>query len=193
MPPTNPSTSARPRRVAVLLAVLSLVLVACGGGEATEPAAADAEDPPTDGGEVIEVVLRDFAFDGLPATVAAGTRFTVVNEAEAELHELVAFRLPDDEDRSVEELTTLSPPELVAALGEPAAVLLATPGGPTIPAVGDGTLTEPGRYAIMCFIPTGADPQEYLDVAAETEDGPPQVDGGPPHFVHGMYAELTVE
>ena len=45
----------------------------------------------------------------------------------------------------------------------------------------------------MCFIPTGADPQEYLDAAAETDEGRPQVDGGPPDFVHGMYAELTVE
>ncbi len=45
----------------------------------------------------------------------------------------------------------------------------------------------------MCFIPTGVDPQEYLRVAAETEEGPPQVEGGPPHFVQGMHAELTVE
>ena len=60
-----------------------------------------------------------------------------------------------------------------------------------IAAVGDGTLAEPGRYVVLCLIPTGADPAEYL-AAAATSDGPPQVDGGPPHIAHGMFAELVV-
>jgi hypothetical protein len=174
-------------------AALALLLAACSGGDdgaADADAAAAAE---TDGeADVVEVTLQDFAFVGLPDQVEAGTRFTVVNEAESELHELVAFRLPDDESRPVSELAELAPGELVGALGEPSTVLLAAPGGPMIPAVGDGTLAEPGRYAVMCFIPTGVEPQVYLDVAAETEEGPPQVEGGPPHFVQGMYAELTV-
>jgi hypothetical protein len=76
--------------------------------------------------------------------------------------------------------------------GEPAMVLLAAPGGEQIAAVGDGTLAEPGRYLLFCAIPIGADPQEYLE-AAQTSDGPPQVDGGPPHFTAGMYGEVTVE
>jgi hypothetical protein len=76
--------------------------------------------------------------------------------------------------------------------GEPAMVILAPPGGgDTIPAVGDGTITEPGRYAIICSIPQGADPDAYLN--APPSDGPPQVDGGPPHFTLGMYAELEVD
>ena len=41
------------------------------------------------------------------------------------------------------------------------------------------------------MIPTGADPAVYLEAAAAS-DGPPQVDGGPPHVAHGMFAELTV-
>ena len=59
--------------------------------------------------------------------------------------------------------------------------------------VGDGTLDEPGRYAIMCFIPTGVAPDVYLEAAAESEEGPPDVGGGPPHFVHGMHAELRID
>ncbi len=177
-----------PRPLTPLVLLLALA-AGCSSGDATtaepDPAAAEAE--------VVEVTLVDFAFEDLPGSVPAGTRFTVVNEAERELHELVAFRLSDDDERSVEELTALSPVELVEALGEPTTVLLAEPDGPVIPAVGDGTLDEPGRYAIMCFIPTGVEPAVYLEAAAETEEGPPQVDGGPPHFVHGMYAELTVE
>lgn len=171
----------------------ALLLAACGTetdpeAAASLPGADDASD-----GDVVEVSLVDFAFVGLPDAVPAGTRLTVRNDADAELHEVVAFRLDDADDRTVDELAELSPPELGAALGEPTTVLLATPGGPQIDAVGDGTLSEPGRYALMCFIPTGVEPQVYLDAAAATEEGPPQVEGaGPPHVVQGMRAELTV-
>lgn len=192
------NTTIRRASPAVALAAVLALLAACSGDDAAadtpEPAAAaveEAADEPTD--DVVEVGMADFAFVGLPESVPAGTRFTVNNLAETELHELVAFRLADDDDRAVEELTQLAPGELVEALGEPATVLLQAPGGDQIPAIGDGTLSEPGRYAIMCFIPTGADPQEYLEAAAASEGGPPQVDGGPPHFVQGMFAELIVE
>jgi hypothetical protein len=187
--PYRPSRLSRTVLAGTALAVL---VGACGDADD-----AGTDQPSTDvgGAAPIEVRMVDYTYEGLPSTVPAGTRFAVVNGSATELHELVAFRLPDGEDRPIGELLTLAPPELIGALGgEPVAVLLAAPGGPMIPAVGDGTLAEPGRYAIVCFIPTGADPQEYLDVAAETEEGPPQgVAGGPPHFVNGMAAELTVE
>ena len=60
-----------------------------------------------------------------------------------------------------------------------------------IKAVGDGKLTEKGRYAVICTIPTGADPQAYLN--APPSDGPPNVPGGPPHLVNGMFGEITVK
>ena len=172
-----------PRRASVATILVTTLIVA-GCTTAAEP------EPEAD--DTVEVRLVDYGFDGLPDEVAAGTQLTITNEADAELHELVAFRLPDDESRSVTELAQLPPEELMATLGDPVTVLLAEPGGETVAAVGDGTLTEPGRYAILCFIPTGVDPSEYLQAAAESEGGPPQVDGGPPHFVHGMIAELTV-
>lgn len=60
--------------------------------------------------------------------------------------------------------------------------------------MGDGTLDKAGRYALLCFIPTGVDPADYLAAAEETAEGPPQIeDAGPPHFVHGMHAELIVD
>lgn len=181
------SRTVRSIRHLTLLTAGLLTLSACAGDVADAPATTPVAE------EVVEVELVDFDFVGLPDTVDAGTRFTVTNTAQRELHELVAFRLPDEDERSIEELAELQPGELVAALGEPVTVLLAEPGGEQIPAVGDGTLNEPGRYAIMCFIPTGVDPAEYLEAAAEVEEGPPQVEGGPPHFVHGMAAELLVE
>ncbi|MFP3907004.1 MAG: hypothetical protein ACLFWR_08215 [Acidimicrobiales bacterium] len=93
----------------------------------------------------------------------------MVNEAPSELHELVAVLLPEDEDRSVDELVGLPPEEMGPALFavEPATVLMAAPGGEQIAAVGDGTLSEPGRYAILCVIPTGVEPEVYFAAAAE--------------------------
>jgi hypothetical protein len=146
------------------------------------------------GGETVTVTLVDYAFEDLPASVPAGTTFTIDNQSQAELHEMVVIPKPAGETRSAEELVQLPEAELDALFGsgEPTMVLLQPPGGgPVIPAVGDGTISEPGDYIVICAIPTGADPDEYLD--APPSDGPPEVEGGPPHFVQGMYADLTVE
>jgi hypothetical protein len=139
---------------------------------------------------VLAVEMDDFHYGDLPAEIPAGTRISVSNASESEIHEFVAVKLDDGDDRTVDDIVG---GDIGALLGsrEPATVLLAAPGGEQIPAVGDGTLADPGRYVVMCIIPTGADPGDYL-AAAATSDGPPQVDGGPPHFVHGMYAELVV-
>jgi uncharacterized cupredoxin-like copper-binding protein len=208
------STRARRTLGAVLVAGLLVGTAACGSDD-DETAADDttttapADDTAGTGGDEgdegddtgdaegdhIEVTAVDFAFEGLPSEINAGTRLSLVNTAEMELHELVAIRLPDEETRSVEELMALPPDEIEALMmgAEPATVLLAEPGGEQIPAVGDGTLTEPGRYVILCAIPSGIDPAEYLAAAAASPGGPPEIEGaGPPHIVHGMYAELTV-
>lgn len=162
---------------------------ACGGSD--DPAA-PVEAPTAETPAPVEVTAVDFAFQGLPDTVPAGTVFALANDADTELHEFVAIRLPDDETRPVAEIVA-NPDDLVALFPNVATVLLAPPGEAPIAAVGDGTLTEPGRYAIICAIPTGADPAEYLAAAAESEGGPPEVAGGPPHFVHGMFGEIVVE
>jgi plastocyanin len=185
-------------RGAAAMAVIALLVAGCGDdedddvgaageGETTTSAAAEDEEA----GATVEVTTVDYEFQGLPDTAAAGTVLSLVNESEAELHEIVAFRLDDAEDRSVEDLLAL--PEGEFDPGMPATVLLAPPGGEQITALGDGTLTEPGRYAVICAIPTGADPAAYLKAAQESQGGPPEVEGGPPHFTMGMYAEITVE
>lgn len=161
---------------------------AAGDGETTTSAPAEEDQP----GAPVEVTAVNYEFQGLPDTVPAGTVLSLVNESATELHEIGAFRLDDDEERSVEELVALPQGEFDP--GIPAMVLWASPGGEQIAAVGDGTLTEPGRYALICSVPTGADPEAYLKAAREPHgSGPPKVEGGPPHFTQGMYAELTVE
>lgn len=182
-----PSTSSigNLRRLALggLLALTPLTLAACGGD-------ADATDRIADG--VLTVDLVDFSFGHLPDEVPAGTRLAVTSGSETELHELVAIRLADGDTRPADEIIEAGLAEVLAA-GPPTAVLLAAPGAEQIPAVGDGTLTEPGRYLILCAIPTGADPAEYLAAAqANPDGGPPQVEGGAPHFAHGMFDDLVV-
>ncbi|MDX1691386.1 MAG: hypothetical protein R3290_10220 [Acidimicrobiia bacterium] len=164
------------RRIAPI-AVLALALVACGGDP--EPTTVDVE-------------TVDYAYVGLPETLVAGSTITITNTSDTELHELVALRLPDGEDRPAAEIVA-DQEALVALFPSVEAVLIAPPGESGFAVEGTGVLDEPGRYLIICAIPTGADPAEYLAAAQESEGGPPDVPGGPPHFVQGMFGELTVE
>jgi hypothetical protein len=189
------------RAALIPLAVSGALLVACSDDEdadtaaeaTTEAVATEAAATEAAAGTV-EVTAIDYGYEGLPESVPAGTVLTLNNTSTVELHEIVAILLPEGEDRPVDVLLALPEEELMALMGsgEPALVALAAPGSnETVYAVGDGALTQAGRYAIVCFIPTGADPDAYLN--APPGDGPPQVEGGPPHFVAGMWTELTVE
>ncbi len=171
-------------RFGALVPALLLLVAACGDDDG-----ADVVGGP---GETVTVSAIDFAYVDLPDTVKAGTAFVLDNESDVELHEFVAIRLPDDETRSVQELMSLPMEELAALFPHVVTVVIAPPGETGFPVEGTGVLEEPGRYAIICAIPTGADPAEYMAAAAAAEGGPPEVDGGPPHFVQGMFAEVTV-
>ncbi|MDW3214949.1 MAG: hypothetical protein R8G01_13180 [Ilumatobacteraceae bacterium] len=187
---------------AIVFAGLVIVGTACGGdGNAdgssspTEPSTTEPSAGHDDGHDDMAVMIDgvDYHFEHVPESVDAGTRLGFRNTSASELHELVAFRV--DSDMPLAELLTLPPDELEATLGAPITVLLQPPGAPEpIMAVGDGTLTDPGRYVLMCFIPIGADPDEYLAAVAAAGGGKPEgVAGGPPHFTGGMFAELVVE
>jgi hypothetical protein len=179
--------------IALLTVATPIALSACGDDtDASSTPTTEAPETPMPV-DVVEVTMTDFSYGEVPERVPPGTSFALRNTSSTELHELVAVRLPDTETRSVADLVT----EDLGAIftTPPSFVVLSPPGaGPQeqIVAVGDGTLSEPGRYALICMIPTGADPAEYLAAAAASQDGPPQVDGGPPHALHGMYAEIVV-
>jgi plastocyanin len=173
-------TSSVRRAAGAACAALALLTASCSGDDGTKT-----------------VTATDYAFEDLPESVDAGTTLTLRNASDKELHELVAIWLPDDEKRSVQQLVNLPPAEQQAIFGrgQPAMVLIAPPGGDDpIKVLGDGRLTEKGRYAVVCMIPTGANPAAYL-AAAQAASGaaPPQVAGGPPHVTQGMYGEITVE
>jgi hypothetical protein len=184
---------------AVALTAAVLAFPACGSDDdvsiSTSPVPTSSDSTHHDDATVVTIEGVDYGFNDVPASVPAGTTLAFRNAAPAELHELVVFHLPDGDDIELDDLVQLPADELGPRLGAPVTVLLQPPGSDEqIVAVGDGTLTEPGRYVLMCFIPTGADPEEYLAAAAASEgEAPTGVAGGPPHFVNGMYAELQVD
>ena len=180
----------RPCHASALAAVLTLLLAGCGDDGATTPGTAAAGKGAN---EVVTVGAVDYQFRGLPAEVRAGTRLAVTNESRREVHELAAMRLPEGEARTATQLLGLPEAELRAVLGgPPAAVLVAPPGEAGFATLGDGTLSQPGRYLLVCFIPTGADPAAFLAAARSSGGAPPSVPGGAPHFTSGMYADVTV-
>jgi hypothetical protein len=184
--------------MAALVAALGLAtLIAYGSLGTASPvqrAIAAAGSHTEDHTGTIAITAVDYAFEGVPERVAVGTTFTLVNVSPVEVHELVAIRLAGTETRPAAELIQLPEEELFGVTaGLPTMVLIAPPEAESMAVLGDGSFPEPGRYLLLCFIPRGADPQAYLAAAAAATDGPPQVAGGPPHFVHGMFAEVVVE
>jgi hypothetical protein len=183
----------RPTIVACAFAALAVVAgAACGddddAGTATEAAAGD---------QAVTITLSDYAFRGVPPTITSATPIDVTNESATEAHELTAFRLADTESRPLTELQALPPDQFGALVpGAPALALAARPNEDGELVLGDGTLREPGRYLLVCFIPTGADPDQVMSAmaaaAADPNAGPPQIEGGPPHVAAGMIAELVV-
>jgi hypothetical protein len=146
------------------------------GGDPTEDPAFSENVTPIDefalaecGYETVEVSGVEYAFEGLPETIAAGTAgFSFTNEG-AEPHEMVVFRIDDGVTGSVDEL--LAAPEEEAEQNLTfAGAAFAEPGQSGVSFME----LEPGRYAAACFVPVGG-----------AEDGPP-------HFVHGMTAEFEV-
>lgn len=173
----------------LLAVVAAAAIVGCGDDRTDSTAPTEESAPPV---ADVEVTAIDYAYVGVPAEVARGTEIRFANDSDAEVHEFVAVRLDDDETRSVADLVQLPPEEFGALLAGVETVVIAPPGAEGIVVEGTGVLTDPGRYAILCVIPTGADPDEYLAAAAESEGGPPDVAGGPPHIAEGMFAELIV-
>jgi hypothetical protein len=186
-------------RVGAAAAVALLSLAACGDDDDDETGSGSGsevtDDTEAEAGATIEVTGIDYGYEGLDGTIEAGSKLSFTNGSDKEAHELVAFLIPEGEERSMEELLALPEEELGAIFGgepEPVTVILAAPGATDEPGavVGDGTITEPGRYGVACFLPVGGDPAVVLDPNAE---GPPDTGDAPPHFTQGMFAEFTVE
>lgn len=172
------------RSAVLVVACLAVLAAACGD---------DDSDPRS-----VEITGVDYAYEGVPETLAPGSELTFRNGSTAEVHEMIVVRIDDSETRSVEELVQI-PEEEAEQLTTDIGVSVALPGEPGVVVEGPDpvTLDEPGRYALVCFIPLGSDVEaarELLSGPTPEEEGPPPSLGeGPPHVTVGMFAEITVE
>jgi plastocyanin len=126
--------------------------------------------------ERVDVAAVDYAFEGAPATIPAGTTigFNFSNEG-SELHEMVLLRKNEGTTESAEELLDLP---------ERKAMKKVTFAGASFGPPGESDASflelEAGDYMMVCFIPVGT--------TGENKEG-----DGPPHFTEGMFAEFKVE
>jgi len=189
-------------RIRVITAVSLLLLLAA-------PAAAQTDEgspqPETVTGPGVEVIGIDYAYQGLPTSVPAGTTLTFSNEG-TELHELALARIGDDVAETLEELLGMEAEgrdPVAEGLVEIVSAPLITAPGTT--AEGSITLDREGRYVAICFIPQGmsAARLEELGVDLSTlgpeSSIPPEaqeyfasIEGNPPHVALGMVQEFTV-
>ncbi|MGH9152621.1 MAG: hypothetical protein ACRD03_09535, partial [Acidimicrobiales bacterium] len=208
----TPSARGPSRRLllaAVVLTLLAAVVGACGDGDSdgratsatpatgdvdsqehdgpVNPCAPDAPadatalegDPASATANIVEVTAVDHEFQGVDASYPAGDYGFRMTNRGREAHEMAMIRVNDGETRSVEELLDLPEDEAeqvthyiggsVACPGETAETL--------------GVQMTPGRYMLLCFIPTGLTPDVPSSEAAFEELGPP-------HFAQGMVTEI---
>ncbi|CAN5705340.1 hypothetical protein BH18ACT6_BH18ACT6_22500 [soil metagenome] len=173
-------------RKSILLLALLVIAAGCaqGGGEPV--------------GGTIEVTGTDDAFEGVPALVAPGAEFTFTNGGE-EVHEMIILQVVEGETRTLEEILALPEEESDALVAQFMGVLIDTPSGETFNPEGESTtitVTEPGRYAVVCFLPQGLDEETFETAMAEADpnaEGPPPFPEGTPHALLGMAEEFTVQ
>jgi uncharacterized cupredoxin-like copper-binding protein len=124
--------------------------------------------------ETIEAAAVDYGFEGVPEELSTGYHVVTFSNEGQEQHEMFAMRFNEGTTETMEELFELSEEEAFSKI-TPVNAAFAPPGeSDTV----SWNLAEPGRYAIVCFIPVGS--------VGETEGD------GPPHFTEGMVQEFTV-
>ncbi|HUS43212.1 MAG TPA: hypothetical protein VMY16_11145 [Ilumatobacteraceae bacterium] len=120
------------------------------------------------------VAAVDYGFDGAPDELPTGYHIVQFSNEGQEQHEMFALRFNEGTTETIDELFELPEDEVFSKI-TPVNATFAPPGGSSAVS---WNLSEPGRYAIVCFIPTGS--------VGETEGD------GPPHFTQGMIREFTV-
>lgn len=191
----------RPRTLAALLLAGVVVTATCGDVDTVDkastptvaqqdvnPCSPDATPeetaleggPPVEGATIHDIRAVEYRFDGVPETITAGPHgFRLIGAGE-ELHELALVRVGDD--RPIDDLLNLPEPEQQTAIPYLGGVT-ACPGTTSEPL---GAELEPGRYALLCFVPVGTTPDLRGDDLLEAYEHAP-------HYTEGMIAEIVVE
>lgn len=160
-----------------LAGVMVGVLSACGAGtspsptaSATTPAASEASGP------TVAVTGKDYAFEGIPTEIAAGSELTFKNVSTDEDHVLVVVRKNDDATKELEDLLKNGTSEEQQSMTTQVGELEAAPGQD---ASGTIKLEQPGEYLALCPVPVGSMTGPASDAM--------------PHFMKGMYQVFTVK
>jgi hypothetical protein len=134
------------------------------------------------GWDVTPVTATEYQFEGDLDGLQAGINGLAFENGGSEFHEMILFRINDDTTETMEELLALPQEEVESKVTESGAAFGAPGDSDTL-----FTDLDAGRYAIICFLPVGALPEnmEALE-SGELEDAPP-------HFTQGMIREFTVE
>jgi hypothetical protein len=128
------------------------------------------------GFEAVDISAVEYAFEGAPETLTAGTTtFTFTNDGE-EVHEMIMVRYKD-ESLTIKDLMKLSDKEAEKQLE-----FLGASFGPPGTVDTESRSLAAGKYALVCFIPVGATSEKALRKAE-----------GPPHVAKGMSAEFIVQ
>ncbi len=142
------------------------------------------------GYSALDVQGQDYAYEGVPESLEAGTYGVTFTNAGAEVHEMIMFRLAEDAG-SLEEVMAL-PEDQIEGQVTFVTGAFAPPGEADVTFI---ALEEPGRYGLVCFLPQGTTSLEQLEEEPPPGESPaPDASPpGPPHFTLGMAQELTVE
>jgi plastocyanin len=187
-------TPSRNRGGLVVSLLVTGILAACSGTGApasssdvespvTSPRNA-TESPTTDDGP-IEVTGVEYAYQGVPETVTAGTMISFFNAGE-EVHQIVAVRRNEGVTTSLDEL--LAMPE--AESNKLVTFLDIAVAGPGETAPNTITLDQPGSHIFICFIPVGT--MSLPSLAPGATPNAETLPEGKPHFLEGMVAEFSV-
>ena len=126
----------------------------------------------------VAVSASDHAFAGLADTLDAGPVVVELDNTGTEFHQLMIMRL--DEGVTVDDLLAL-PEDQIVATARPVGGAFAAPGE-----TGSGMLDlDPGRDVAICFLPTGATPENMPKLQSGELNGVP-------HHTQGMVQEVTV-
>lgn len=138
-------------------------------------------EPAAEGAPITDVVGVEYRFEDVPTTLPAGPHgFRLIGEGD-EFHELALIRVNDD--RPIETLLEL-PEDEQEEVTEYIGGLTACPGETSEEAL--GVTLEPGRYALVCFVPVGTTPDLTGDELLAAYENPS-------HLIEGMSAEIVVE
>lgn len=88
--------------ITVVTIVAAMVGSACSDdSEKSSSSTIEQTDDKSDDAAATEINVKalDYKYDGLPSDVTTGTKFTLSNESDSELHEMVVFRVKDGETR----------------------------------------------------------------------------------------------